>query len=280
MFYFGLLGALLLAQATATPLQGPNDDGPRYDQGPWKVEVTAMREMRLLYFDDEERSNRESNFAIQVRVQGERIGDVTRYGELILDELVDDTGKSLIAEGDFTDEMRERTRVQTMPPEHLARSGLQIVARTTHTSARGAERIAKIKGTVRLVLAEEAETVTILDPAQYYGQTIKDPRLAAMGIEIQIASLDDLAAPPPGRCLVIRYLAKQDNVKSIRFFDGWMRPMQYRERPVQLKDSDERVMAYCFDTPMFNNEMQIVLDVHPNVEIVQAPLAETDIPLP
>ena len=70
MLYLSLLLLIVPQAPTATapqqvPPATPEVEAVTYDQGPMRVDLTAMREVRTKYLDDAERSARESNYAIQ-----------------------------------------------------------------------------------------------------------------------------------------------------------------------------------------------------------------------
>jgi hypothetical protein len=86
-------------------------------------------------------------------------------------------------------------------------------------------------------------------------------------------------APPSERSLVIYLKANGDRVQGVSFFDGWMRPMPARETST-TKTTGEGCQLYYFDAPTFNDEMQFVLEVHPQIEELQVPVDLKNVDLP
>lgn len=250
-----------------------------YDTGPLKAEITAMREIRLKYLDSAERSAQESNFAMQIRISGEKLGQIKRFGNFLLTEAVDDKGGAMIKDDTYNEQDKTTMRQQAMPIERLRESGLLIATRGV-CSSRGATKIAKLKGSVKLVLAEKTETITILNPYQYVGKSIDDPRLKEMGLEIKVLPVEDIDQPLQAqRCIVLQPTAKKDNIQSVAFYDGGMQPMRHRESPASTK-AKEDATSYCLDGGSFTNETSLVLEVHPQVEVVNLPLEAENVELP
>ncbi len=291
-----IAGLLVLLQAPAQPATPPPPPPPPaageaaqpatppppavvYDTGPMKAEVTAVREIRLKYMDSAERSAADSNFAMQVRISGEKLGKIKRYGSLILTEAVDDKGGAMVKEDTYPEQERTAMRPQMMPIERLREQGL-VVATRVLMSTRGATKITKLKGSIKLVMADKTEKFTILNPYQYLGKTITDPRLTELGIELKIASIDDLEQPAQAqRCLAVQVVSKQENIQSIAFFDGGMQPIRHRENPGKTKDG-AAVTVYCLDGGTFTNETSLVIDVHPQVEVTDLSLDVDNLDLP
>jgi hypothetical protein len=268
------------APAQPAEPEKPATTQPAYDQGPLKAEIDAMREVRTAYADSAERSAMESNFAMRLRLQGEKIKHIVRLGNVILTNVVDDTGHSMVDPNLYT--AQDQTMMhpaQQIPADQLAHDGLRLGAKA-NLPARGARQIKLLKGTIRLVLADKTEKITILNPLQFLGRRIVDPRLKQLGLEIEFMSPTAFSQPPPAdRTIILRYQTKPDNVQSVAFFDGNMQPMRYRETHIATA-AGEDCSAYMFDAPAFNDEMQLVLEVHPEVEDIQMPIEAANVPLP
>ncbi len=268
------------APAQPAEPEKPATTPPAYDQGPLKAEIDAMREVRTAYADSAERSAMESNFAMRLRLQGEQIKHIVRMGNVILTNVVDDTGHSMVDPNLYSDQDRTIMRpAQQIPPDQLTREGLRLGAKA-NLPARGARQIKSLKGTIRLVLADKSEKLTILNPLQFLGHRIVDPRLKQLGLEIEFMSPSAFPQPPPAdRTIILRFQTKPDNVQSVAFFDGNMQPMRYRESHIATA-AGEDCSAYMFDTAAFNDEMQLMLEVHPEVEDIQMPIEASNVPLP
>jgi hypothetical protein len=284
MLRLSLLLLLLLPQPGQNPQPEPPATEPEaptvaYDEGPLRVEFVAMREVRMRAAEPELAGRMQSDLRIQVRIAGEPLKQVAQYGNVILTEMVDDQGKSLINDDTYTDEEREIMRPLNIPVTRLAQDGLKLVTQTDPAS-RGAAKLTKMRGTVRLVLADKTEQITIDNPFQYLGGKIADPRLEELGIEIAVVSAADVEnAPPANRCIVLNYVNKGEHVQGATFFDGWMRPLNVRNATVNLTDGTP-VQLYYFDAGKLTDETQMVLEVHPKVEQVDVPVNLDGLELP
>ncbi len=257
----------------------PNAPAEKYDEGPLRAEIVATREVRMHWNDNAERSESESNFAVLVRVRGERLKDITRYGGVVLSELVDDTGKVLFDPNSVTEEERTTLRPQAQAANRLAEAGLQIPTRPAKAAARAAKTLKRLRGEIKLVIASKSEKVTILNPTQYEGKVLEHSRLAELGIEVRVISADELETPPPGQSVILQYTKKADNVQTATFFDGTMRPLRTRERPMTTK-SGEKCVVLLLEGAGANSEMQLVLEVAPTIETVMLPVTGDNLPLP
>jgi hypothetical protein len=281
-------GARPAAPPTAPPGAPPTAVGPTgaappaapavlYDTGPLRAEITAMREIRLRYVDDADKSAAESQFAMQVRVSGEKLGSITRFGNLILSELVDDKGHSMLDPNSPNEQEKTQMYPMSIPKDRLSSMGLLVMARG-RPAERTAEHI-KAKGTIHVVLGEKPEKITILNPLQYLGKTIPDPRLAELGVTVRVVPTTELKQPVQGQCVVLQYVTKPENVKDAALYDGWMRQLPAGERKVPAAD-DKECVAYCFESTAALDEIQLVLNVHAKVEDVQLELNAENVPLP
>jgi len=280
MTYLALM-LLLLPQVPASPAQeAPTPTtAPTYDEGPLRLELLAMREIRFSATDPEMAARLRSELGMQFRLQGERITQVVRQGNLIFTELVDDTGLALLDLDTYTEAERTTTRAVPVPPERLRSEGLVLTTRNK-PSARGARTLAKVRGALRLILADKTESITIENPLQFYGQPIVDPRLTALGMEVAILPNEELENAPPGnRCLLLHFKTKADHLQRATFHDGAMKPIPVRDTPVTTR-SGVQCQMYYFDAAAFNDEMQLVLEVHPQIEDVLVPVELENVNLP
>jgi hypothetical protein len=280
-----LLSAQVPAGTGQVPAAAPQETpttmpAPTYDQGPLRAEVVAMREIRFRATDPEMAARLKSELDMQVRIQGERITQVVRQGNLIFTELVDDTGQSLLDADTYTE--ADRTMTRPMPPQQVERlrtDGLILTTRNKQ-STRGAVKLKVMRGAIRLILAEKTEKVTIADPLEYYDKSIGDSRLKEFGIEIKIVPVDQLETPtPPNRCLLLHYVSKGDHIQKVSFVDGAMKPVPARETQVTTK-SGVTCQQFYFDTAPINNELQLVLDVLPQMDDIQLPIDMENVDLP
>ncbi len=278
-----ILILLLLPQVAPAPQERAQSPGQTEvspcAQGPLRAEIVAMREIRYSARDPELASRLHSELGMQIRVCGERIDQIVRNGNPIFTELVDDTGRSLIDENTYSEQDKTITRPPMLPAERLRIDGLLLTTRVSN-SARGAALLRRARGYVRVILAKDPVTLTIDNPLQYYGGTIADQRLKDLGIEIAVVPPDQVEnAPPANRCVALEYKSKGDHVQRVSFVDGWMRQVPARDIWA-TKIEGGLCQAYFFDTGMFNDDMQMVLEVFPTIEVIEVPLELSDVPLP
>lgn len=274
---------LLFAQEIQTipAQQGAQPAAPAvdYTQGELRAEITAMREMRFSIDDPALAGRFRSELALQVRVAGTPLPRIVRHGNLLLTEVVDDTGHALVTDETYSEADRTTTRPQAIPLARLQSEGLLLATRC-EVSQRGAKELRRLRGEVQLFLADEAETVTIVNPFQYVGRIVEHPRLAELGIEIEVVAPERLqSTPPANRTIVLQYKSRPEQVKSALFYDGWMRQLPARDTVVQTRDEQNATMFY-FDVGQINNEIQLVFEVHPKVEEIRLPIDLTSVALP
>ena len=286
MLHVGMLALLLLQQTTVRPAQEPTPgqgqpaSQPTYDQGPLRVSFVAMRELRFARLDPEAFRGMESEMRLQVRVEGQRVDQIARNSDLILDEMVDDTGLSLL-EKPATDADRNFTLPTTQTPDRLIHRGLEIMIKAK-PSARAARQLAKVRGSVRVILAdkEKGEKITIENPFQYFGKLIENPRLKELGISVRVAPFDEFSEPiPPDRVLILQYKTKPEHVQETNFYDGSMRPLAKRENRI-VTSAGEECMAYMLDPGSFNTDLQVVFTVHTQIEDLRLPFNIDNYALP
>jgi hypothetical protein len=263
----------LQTQIIPPPDQPPTTaPAPTYDVGPLRIELIGVREMRFWTSDPTLAARVESDLQMRLRVQGERVDQIARVGTVILTEVVDDTGKALLDDDLYKDVDKTATQTLTITPDRLRDTGLLLSART-RPSARGARQLKVFKGTLRVVLSKDKVKYTVLNPHQYYGQKIADARLAALGIEIEVISPDQVEnSPPAERSIIIRYKTKREHVQNASFCDGWLRPLPTRDNWLKHKETGEQCQAFFFEPNVFNDEMQIVFEVHPQIDDVTLPI--------
>lgn len=282
-----LLIALIL-QASTLGVTAPQENAPaKSDEtekssqvatGPLRVELAAMFEGRYWYEDPSREGARESEMRLQFRVAGEKVAKISRHGNPVITEMVDSTGKELIDPDEITDEQREETRLVTVPAERMREDGLLLVARAD-AAAREAKSIKKIRGTIRALIADDYEEITIANPKQYTGKLIEHPRLSELGIEVRVVSKDELDEAAPLAMFILEFKTKKENVRDVAFYDAWMKPLRSRERPLRTQAGKE-FMGYALIGRDIGDDFQLVLQVFPQVEDVRIPIELNDVPLP
>ncbi len=283
MLHSLLLPLLLLqTQIIPPPDQPPatTAPAPTFDVGPLRIELMGVREMRFWTSDPTLAARVESDLQMRLRVQGERVDQIARVGTVILTDVVDDTGKALLDDALYKDVDKTATQTLTITPDRLRDTGLLLSART-RPSARGARQLKTLKGTLRVVLSKEKVKYSVLNPYQYYGHKIADPRLAALGIEIEVISPDQVENGPPGdRSITLHYKSKHEHVQAASFCDGWLRPLPTRDNWVKHKETGQPCQAFFFEPNIFNDEMQVVFEIHPQIDDLTLPIDIQNFELP
>jgi hypothetical protein len=276
-----LLLLLFLPQGAPNPAQEATvpEPPPAYDEGPLEIELVAMREVRMRMVSDEERQGFESDLRMQFRVKGEKLKSMSRFGNIILTELIDSNGEALVDEETYTNAELEATRPNNLGDDRLKANGLLLISKSKESS-RGATHLKSLKGYVRVILAEGTETITIDNPLQYYGGMIKDDRLDAIGMQIRVVPFDEFEQNVrPDRMVIVEYVTMPDNVREVNFYDGWMKQIQSRAAPMTSEDGKE-CQAFYMDPAAMTDHLQMVLEVHPKVEEVRVEYEATDVELP
>lgn len=262
-----------------TPEEPPT---PVFDHGPLRLEIGAMFDARL-WFRENQLGQRPSELQMQLRVVGDRLGEIARYGNVIFTEAVDDTGKSLLKADAYTEEDKTVTRPQPSPIEELRKSGLRLPARLDSPS-RAANTI-RLRGSIRLILGQDKRAVTIDKPLQYLegdGQ-VKNDELHELGVGLRIRSAEDLKLdakpPPPGKILVLQYLQGQEKVHSVTLYDGWLKEIPKRERQMTTTDGAD-VLVLTLAAAEIDVNTQLVLEVFPKIEDIRLPVEIDAQPLP
>ncbi|MFH1746426.1 MAG: hypothetical protein ABIG44_05205 [Planctomycetota bacterium] len=275
---------LMLQQAVpqetpTVPTTQPAPPAPTYDNGPLRVEVTAMFDARYWFLEDQP-GMRESDLRMQLRVCGERLTEVARVGTVVFDEATDSTGQILVNPAEYPPDARETTQPMNLTPDRLRASGLLLTA-GMGSPARAAESV-NLKGSLRLIMAEGHEEITIDNPLQYVGKQIENKRLAELGVEIRVVPLEELAGEQPpsaANTYAIQYLKGQDHVRALAFYNGWMSVIRHRERPMQTKD-DKSVVGCGLIGAELDENSQLVLEVFPKVDDVRLPVVFDQLKLP
>lgn len=267
------------AATSPTEPASPPTPPPNYAVGELKVDCVAMLEGRYRFSDPAPGAPRESELRMQFRLVGEKITQIQRHGQLILSEVIDDTGKSLFDPSSYSREDRENTRLVAGPAEKLSETGLLLVTRVT-ASSRGAKTLKKIRGSVRLILSREYVEVTVSNPVQFVGKSVDDKRLKDLGIEVRLVAPDELDNPyEAGKAIAVQYVARPELVRSVALFDAWMKPLRTREAPATTRDGKPCTLFTILGGEL-NADAQLVVQVFPAVEDVKVPVELDDVPLP
>jgi hypothetical protein len=248
--------------------------------GPMRLEPFGIQDVRISVFGTPPERSQEPRARFLFKLTGERIGKVDRVGKLIVEELIDDTGKDLADPKAFT----ERERTSTNPLSAAANVAQNGYVPMDYTCAspptRAAKKITKAKGYVNLVFGGPTEEVTIDNPMQYAGKTVENNRLKELGLTVRILKPgEESAEPADNRGIPIRIEAGEEMVKNIDLYDEWMKRMNVRPR-VSKTQKDETYFFYQVMGGVVTPDCQLVLTVHKKIEREKVPFELTDLTLP
>jgi hypothetical protein len=248
--------------------------------GPMRVEAFGIQDVRIAFFGQTPERPQEPRARLLFKLTGERIGKVDRVGRLIVEEMADDTGKSLVDASAFTE--RDRTSTNPMAASaNVAQNGYVALDFTCATPpVRAATKIAKAKGYVNLVYGGPTEEITIDNPMQHAGKAIDHPRLKALGLTVRILKPgEESAEPADNRGIPIRIEAGDEMVKNIDLYDEWMKRMNVRARSSKTQ-KDETYFYYQIMGGVVTPDCQLVLTVHKTIEREKVAFELKDLALP
>jgi hypothetical protein len=260
----------------------PPPDQPEvfYNTGPMKLDPLFYQESRVRNLDPTRPAQADNRASLQFRLGGERLEKIVRVGNLILSEVVDDQGKSLIEADTYTEADKTGMRPMTLPAERIRTAGLTLPTRFPPPS-RGAKTLKTIKGKLKLIYAtSDTKQVTVDNPNQFQGKLIENPALKEMGIEVVLGSPESIEpSPPSGRTLVFEIKNNRNKIREIQLFDANMK--QLRARPSDTKTKDGTPAIVLLGEPgAFNADIQVVFDCYPSIEEGEIDLNISDFELP
>jgi hypothetical protein len=252
---------------------------PTTQEGPMRVELLGIREIREAYLDPQIDRPVRSQLQLGLQVAGTRVLEIVKVGNVIFSEVVDDTGKSLIGPDTYSEAVRTTMRPMEVTPETLRRGGLRLSS-SLEPAARKAATITKAKGTLRVLYANETEEITIVNPRELMGSIIAHPRLKELGIEIRVMPAGDPRSVPPRDMFIsLQYLSKENHIAGVEFYDAWMKPMLARPRPMKTND-DQDCMVFQVSRGKLDTDSQMVIQIYPTLDEAVIEAEFEDIPLP
>ena len=248
--------------------------------GPMRIEPFGIQDVRIAFFGQTPERPQEPRARFLFKLTGERILKVDRVGKLIIEEMVDDSGKTLVDPGVFND--RDRSSTNPVPASaNIAQNGFVALDYTCTTPPlRNATKITKGKGYVNVVYGGPTEEITIDNPMQHVGKAIDHPRLKELGLTVRILKPgEESAEPADNRGIPIRIEAGDEMVKNIDMYDEWMKRMNIRPRMAKTQ-KDEPYFYYQVMGGIITPDCQLVLTVHKKIEREKVPFEIKDLALP
>lgn len=280
----GLFVALLQTSPSAAPTQPPTSQpttttAPNLAVGPLRAEVVSIGDTRRQYYVAMAGVVPGNDFQMQLRLIGERIGEVTRTGRIIFSEAVTDNGENLIKPTTYTEQDRTDTFRVRVTPDSLRERGIGLGTKIEAPSRRAAS-IKSAKGTLKIALAKDFEDVVIKNVPSFRGKEIEHPRLKELGVVIRVLPVGNPANMPPGpNNIAFEFGDGQDRLRNIEFFDTWMSKIRAQTRNMQTNEGKPCVVAQLGDGVTLEDAAMIV-QVFPNIETIDLPVEFKDIPLP
>lgn len=260
--------------------QGAEEAQPPLLVGPMRVEAWAIGETRTRYESDPPDNPTRSKLNLRLRLTGARLGDLAGYGEVIIEEMVDDTGEVLMTLEDY--EPDELTKFHPLKAgKRMTDAGHAPLNVEARIASRKATKLAKVRGYMNVVLATEVEEVMIDNPLQYLGAYLDHPRLNELGIKIKVIEPGEGAAgrhEAGGIALLFEGDARK-HLRRAEFFDAWLKPLYARERQLETDDGAE----YLFFGVMVGKidaDTQMLLKFYPQIEEERVSFEFTDLELP
>ncbi len=266
------------AQGRQARVEGPPEP-IRPPSGPMRIEPFSLTETRVRNLRNAEAQPRGSNLRFQVLITGQRLGEVVGLGNLIIEYMADDTGQVLASLDDYTEQEREATSPVRLSKRMLKRGVVQRVSEVKVPS-RKATRLTEVRGWVNLVYATETEQIMIDNPLQYLGGYIDHPRLAELGLKIQVVEPEESVAKRAQRKgIALRFSDNLKHVRKIEFFDAWLKPLYPRQHNINPENGE----PYVFFEPMvsqIDTDTQMLLTIYPKIEEQKLRFEFKDIELP
>ena len=265
-------------QAAPARMEGPPEP-IKPPPGPMRVEPFNIIETRIRNLRNGGTLASRSNLRFQVLITGERLGEVVGLGNLIIEYMADDTGQVLASLDDYPESEREATSPIRISKRMLKRGLVQRVSEAKLPS-RKATKLTEVRGWVNLVYATETEEIMIDNPLQYLGGYIEHPRLAELGLKIEVVKPDEnIVKRAQRKGIALRFSDNLKHVRKVEFFDAWLKPLYPRQHNI----NPENGKPYIFYEPMvgqIDTDTQMLLTIYPKIEEQKLRFEFKDIELP
>lgn len=271
-------------QAALNP-QEPQGNQPATEEielptGPMRVEPWSVSETRSRYDSDPPPKPPKQALMLRAKLTGERLVHMVGRGEMIIAEMVDDTGTVLKTIADYDPRELKKTYSLKAGKRMLAAGYAGLTADAPVTS-REAQKLVKVSGYVNVAYATEVKEITIDNPLQYLGGYLEHPQLKELNFKIKViepggeaASMRELSG------LALQYEGgTQRHLHKAEFFDAWLKPMYARDRAMETADGEE-YLFFAVSVGKIDADTQMVLKFFPEVEEEKVPFEFKDLDLP
>lgn len=265
-------------QASQPVQQGEPEPPPKLE-GPMRVEPFVIYEQRASFGGQAPPPRApESNMQFQFKLTGEKLPYLIRVSPVILEEVVDDGGRSLLDPAQLAKDRGDDFAIVDVKSN--LKIGYWPLYAKIQSASRGAKSIARLKGHVNAIFGNESKDVVIENPRQYEGQFLSDPALAELGVKIRVLKIGvDVTPPPTSKGIALQFVEGMNKLKFTAFYDPWMKRMQSRGRLDKTKDGE----AYTFFQVAGSSlaeDSQMVLTVYTDIETMTLPFEFTNLELP
>lgn len=235
-------------------------------EGPMRVEPWAFMETRNYYKDDPPTGGVKSTLVFRTKLVGERLVYLAGRGEMIIEEMIDETGKTLLTTADFNP--KELTKIYPLRAgKRMIQAGYAALQATGEAASRNARTLRTAKGYVNVVYAKRTEEILIDNPLQYVGGFLEHPKLKEIGLKIKVIDADGKfkeTGSAPG--LGLQFMDDcQKYIRMIDFYDAWLKPMYARERPMETPEGEEYVL-YVSMVGKMDADTQLAIKYYPEIE--------------
>lgn len=276
-----MLISLTIGLLALTPLQdGAAAAAPTTQEGPLRLEITAMNNSTFLWLTEPPANPPKSQLRMQFKLRGAGMKSITRAStNVIIEEMIDDQGNKLFDES-MTPEERKGNRPVQVDDGMINQGGI-IFIESFDSPNRAAQKLRSVKGRVEVFMAEGLEEISIDNPLQYADQMLDHPRLKELGIQVKIIGLPGADGSPDPRVVGVQTTTGQERVQVVEFYDDWMRVISTRGRE-QRTDAGESYIQHRAAAPnaTFNKDTQMVLRVFAKLNTQTVRIDATDVALP
>ena len=248
--------------------------------GPMRVEAWAISESRSRYDSDPPPKPPEPTLSLRIKLTGERLIHLASRGEPIIEEMVDDTGAVLKTLADH--DPRELTKVYPLRAgKRMREAGFAGLNVNAPAPSRQARKLTKVRGYVNAVFAIETEEIMIDNPLQYLGGYLEHPRLQELDIKIKVVTPGEGAMDKHDvGGIALQFVGgARKHLNKAEFFDGWLKPLYARERPMETPEGEE-YLFYAVVVGKIDADTQMMVKFYPEIEEEKVTFELENIELP
>lgn len=259
---------------SAAPAQAQPATPPKELSGPMRVELVAIGDSRVHFWNDAFAKSANAGMRMRFMLTGERLGEVVRAGRLIIEKMVDDTGKSYTDTSKPDEEAKTGTNPVNINRQVLNQGGLDLYL-DIDASPRKATKFSEITGYVNVVLGASPGTVSIRNPLGSVGQDLTGAEFAAAGLKVHVVAPADMTEQTQERGVGLLFAEGESKVKSVDYYDEWFRRMPSRSRTGKTKDG-KTYTFYPVLSGTLNEDCTLVIEFFGKTEAMKIPIGGAD----